>query len=104
MVLREPTVGEGSRDAAALTSVLTLSGFTSVEAIAEGVREAIMPLYLSLFGAQEQQHKYSAPEPRSKMCFGSNLVLSYLFILAYYCSNLVLACARQGRCLNHAGR
>lgn len=41
MVLREPTVGEGSRDAAALTSVLTLSGFTSVEAIAEGADGAM---------------------------------------------------------------
>lgn len=38
MVLREPTTGEGARDASALTSALTLSGFTSVEAVAEGVR------------------------------------------------------------------
>eukprot|EP00729_Bicosta_minor_P019360 gene19360-31365_t len=36
MVLREPTTGEGARDASALTSALTLSGFTSVEAVAEG--------------------------------------------------------------------
>ena len=99
MVLREPTVGEGSRDAAALTSVLTLSGFTSVEAIAEGVREAIVPLYLSLFGAQEQQHEYIAPKPPLQ-----TLLYLIVFMMAYYCSNLVLACARPGRCLNHAGR
>jgi len=43
MVLREPTTGEGARDASALTSALTLSGFTSVEAVAEGADGAAVP-------------------------------------------------------------